>query len=431
VPDTKIQSFGPAAKPWIIPEEDLARQAVDSLRGYIYQLHQAAAAWIVLKDNDILHLEVAEDYSQIIREPDKLDAILKATQVKDTRESGAVTLNSPDVISAIEALFRLQAENPGRRVQLVFLTTSEIGKERKNPLPSGKAGLVAWQVAVDGGNVAEIREALLDRLSRGELNSFVQQSSDETLREALLAPMTFACGASTWQATEDNNRNKLMELRDEVQSTADMAHRSYDSVLGYVITTILASPTRMLDRAQLIACLQRATAIDIPSQLATLLLGSSAIASTERPPELAELTALAQALLEVGSPPSMVPLFPDAGPAAQTALSAAAAVERMAALRSTPDDQTKAAIFDLAGMPDSKHLVVGPAGSGKSHTLWHTASRLLREGSLIPLFLPAAQLNTWNELRSPVADEGLIRRCYPSGPTNLRLYRWLVRVCRR
>jgi hypothetical protein len=100
--DAKIRNFGDGT-PWILPEEDLARQAIPSLRGYVYQLHQSAGAWIHLKQGDLLLLEVAEDFSQILREPGRLDEILSATQVKETRESGRVNLNSADV-------------NPGTRV---------------------------------------------------------------------------------------------------------------------------------------------------------------------------------------------------------------------------------------------------------------------------------------------------------------------------
>jgi hypothetical protein len=198
VTDAKVRTFEGAGQTWTVPEADVARQAIASLRGYAYQLHQSAAAWINLNEGDLLHLEVAEDYSQILRETGKFDEILEATQVKDTRESGAVNLNSADLLGSIESLFRLQLSNPGREVRLTFLTTSEIGKERKNPLPSGTAGINAWQAAAAGGDVTEIRAALLDRLKVGDLRTFVEQSSDEQLRARLLAPLRPAALPIGW-----------------------------------------------------------------------------------------------------------------------------------------------------------------------------------------------------------------------------------------
>lgn len=134
-----ISVFGNPSQIWIVPPEDLMRQATASLRGYVYQLHASAAAWLELGVGDDLYLEIAEDFTELLREPGRVDDVLKATQVKDTRESGTVTLNSPDVLAAIESLHRLRTYNPGREVRLVFLTTSYVGQERKNALPSGVA----------------------------------------------------------------------------------------------------------------------------------------------------------------------------------------------------------------------------------------------------------------------------------------------------
>jgi hypothetical protein len=64
-----------------------------------------------------------EDFATVVRDPKRLDEVLTATQVKDTRESGSVTLNSSDVLDAIRHLFTLQKANPKLVVKLTFLTT--------------------------------------------------------------------------------------------------------------------------------------------------------------------------------------------------------------------------------------------------------------------------------------------------------------------
>ena len=401
----KIQNFGNSNQPWAIPEADFARQAVASIRGYVHQIHQSAAAWINLKGNDLLHLEVAEDFSQILHEPGKLDDVLLATQVKDTRESGAVNLNSPDVLDAIKALFRLQTSNPGREVRLTFLTTSEIGKEHKQPLPSGAPGLDVWRAAAADGDVKEIRGALLERIEEGDLKNFIVHSSEETLRKRILAPVTFLCGASNWQVIEARNRNDLIALRHQVLSTADMAYRAYDAVVAHIVSNILSSSDRMLDRLQLIACLERATAIALPSQVVVDRLAVPAIGNGSGPIDLGVLKALAESLLDVGAPPSMSMLFRDAAPAARLALGRAEALERTV-IEIDPQSgaAARATIVDLAKISQSKHLIVGPPGSGKSHELWRAAKRLLNTGDVIPLFLPVAQLITWNDVVSLITD---------------------------
>lgn len=404
--DAKIDNFAGSGQPWIVPETDLRRQAVSPLRGYIYQLHQSAAAWISLGESDILHLEVAEDFSQILYDPNKLDEILQATQVKDTRESGAVSLNSMDVIGAVESLYRLKKENAGREVHVNFLTTSNIGRERKNPLHSGVAGLHAWRLAAEGGDVAEIRAALLSRVETKELKAFIAQSSDENLRLELIKPLTFVCGAQSWESIEAANRQALVALREEVRSTAEMAHRAYDVVLSHLTKAILSSSDRRLSRHQLITCLELATAIGVPSQTFMHLIGEAAIHKAAAPIAKEDLVALARALLDAGLPPSIRILFPDALPRARLAFDAVKAFSRTVIERDVPVNSLplKRTIAELPALSERRHLVIGPPGSGKSNTLWRYADELLSAGTTIPIFLSVAQLSLWDDVTALITD---------------------------
>lgn len=403
-----IDSFGSQERPWRIPEDDLARQAIPSLRGYIYQLHLSAASWIHLKKDDLLHLEVAEDFSRIIRKPDSIDEILAATQVKDTRESGAVTLNSSDVLVAIESLFRLQEENKGRDVFLTFLTTSEIGIERVRRLRSGNAGLVAWQKAAEGEDVSEIRNALLERfIERGKFRTFLETSSDEEFRDRLLVALTFVCGAGDWKVIEAKCRADLVAMRDEYRATVIMAERAYDAVLTQVMRTLLASETRELDRQQLIACLEGATSMDVPSQVVADWLASTTVkVDNAAPLDISDLRKLARTLLDVGAPSDFSVLFPDASLAAQSALREIAVTKRTALKKSSNanDAMQRVEIFDLTAVPSKRNLIVGLPGSGKTHALWQAAERLLREGDIVPLFLPLGGLSTWEQVRQAISE---------------------------
>jgi hypothetical protein len=75
----------------LVPQGDVARQAVDSLRGYVYQVTAAALTWLDLDDYGRLFLEVAEDYAVVAK------SSIDAVQVKDTAASGTVTLNMNSV----------------------------------------------------------------------------------------------------------------------------------------------------------------------------------------------------------------------------------------------------------------------------------------------------------------------------------------------
>ena len=59
------------------PLGDPSSEAIDSLRGYVYQIYQSALAWTELKDDELLYLEVAEDFAIVAEEA------LKAVQVQE------------------------------------------------------------------------------------------------------------------------------------------------------------------------------------------------------------------------------------------------------------------------------------------------------------------------------------------------------------
>jgi len=113
-----------------------------------------------------------EDFATVVRDPKRLDEVLTATQVKDTRESGSVTFNSSDVLDAIRHLFTLQKANPKRVVKRTFLTTSDIGEERKDPLPSGRPGIAVWRGATGTVDIQELRAAHCARSRTGNSAPF-------------------------------------------------------------------------------------------------------------------------------------------------------------------------------------------------------------------------------------------------------------------
>ncbi|MDP9939369.1 hypothetical protein [Ectopseudomonas alcaliphila] len=400
---TPVSVFGDPSQVWNVPPEDLARQATASLRGYVYQLHASAAAWLGLERIDELYLEVAEDFTEILRDPGRLDDVLRATQVKDTRESGAVTLNSADVLVAIEALHRLRSCNPGREVKFVFLTTSPIGRERKDALPSGVAGLTAWEAAASGGDVEELRAALLQRKLSDGLLAFVTNSPPEKLRAELLSPLVFACGVPDWRSLEASNRRAIVSRREELRSTADMAQRAYDAVFRDIVACALGPDPRCLNGKQLQSCLESATSIAVPSSVVVDLLGerpgreSSALSTNK-------LRDLAESLIETGAPPSIDLLFPGAKAAARNALADAFSVEPRLTELKFDGAPSSASLSDLIGLPEKKHLIVGQPGSGKTHALWHAANKLLAAGTIIPLYLPAGQATCWHDLEEMVAE---------------------------
>src|SRR5262245_8710272 len=112
------------------PQGDPATQAMDSLRGYTYQLYASGLAWTSLREDEELYLEVAQDYATAVRNA------MQAVQFKDSAAS--ITINSPNVRKALDHFVDLVERNADRRVSLRFLTTSRIGREQKSALRIGR-----------------------------------------------------------------------------------------------------------------------------------------------------------------------------------------------------------------------------------------------------------------------------------------------------
>jgi hypothetical protein len=70
---------------------DIGREAVDSARGYNYQILHSVLAWLQLREGEVLYLEGAEDLDRVGLDEASL------TQVKDTAGSGSITLRTPGV----------------------------------------------------------------------------------------------------------------------------------------------------------------------------------------------------------------------------------------------------------------------------------------------------------------------------------------------
>ena len=100
---------------------DKQRQAIASIRGYVYQAYQSVLAWMRLGEQDMLFLEGAEDFD--VHSADGVTA----TQVKDTAGSGTITLRSSDAVAAINNLWSHKQNNLEKTISLRFLTTASPG----------------------------------------------------------------------------------------------------------------------------------------------------------------------------------------------------------------------------------------------------------------------------------------------------------------
>ena len=159
---------------------DAARQAMDSMAGYDYQILRTVEAWLQLGVDEKIYIECAEDYD-VIR-----PAGAVATQVKNSPAN--ITLNSEDVRDTVRNFWDLSERNAGReRIGMRFLTRGAIGREQKSAL--GETGILVWRRAAAGDDAAAmlVRDHLLGQGGSDTFLNFLRTADTKRVREELFS----------------------------------------------------------------------------------------------------------------------------------------------------------------------------------------------------------------------------------------------------
>jgi len=242
-----------------IPDEQIGRQAVDCLRGYVYQIYQSLAAWLTLKEGETLLLEVAEDFAVVAKDA------LRGTQVKDTARSGSVTLKTRSVSNTIKSLWEFQKANPDRNVYIRYLTTSKIGKEKELTFPANYNGLTYWRVAArEGTDVEPIRKALLSLELPPDILAFAKDAGSEQLRDQILRRIDWICAAEDIGALAQIIGDRLVYLGERQNLTASDSERARDPLIAAILRKIVEEGDRQLSRADFLRVFDKAVSISMP-----------------------------------------------------------------------------------------------------------------------------------------------------------------------
>ncbi|CAB1074057.1 hypothetical protein D1AOALGA4SA_2042 [Olavius algarvensis Delta 1 endosymbiont] len=239
-----------------IPEGDVAREAIDALRGYVYQIYQSALALIELEPEEFLFLEVAEDYAIVAANA------LNAVQVKETSHS--VTINSDDIVASIDSFVDLRQNNPKLQVRLRHLTTSRIGKERSAEHRIGDTPtLEAWRKLAKTGDLVPFRKILdASKLSK-QTKNYIRKLDDTKFREKFLKRIHFDCGALDSRFLVRQLRSKLLKLVMERGGVNSQVDGCLNSILMSLLHKATQKKDRFVDRNTLEVFLERATQIPV------------------------------------------------------------------------------------------------------------------------------------------------------------------------
>ena len=240
------------------PDGNEAREAIDSLGGYVYQLYQSALAWMELTDDEFLFLEVAEDYIVVARDA------LRGTQIK--RTSGAVTINSADIIASIDSFVELQTRNPQLEVHLRHITTSSIGRERSARARLGDTPtLDSWRNVARFGEVKPLRDILLSSRISDQAKQYISSLDDDDFRKRFLRRVHFDCGALQSNLFRRQLESKVIKALQERGGTASQAKQCLNSLLVFLLRKTIEPnrDDRAVNRADLESLFENATHVNI------------------------------------------------------------------------------------------------------------------------------------------------------------------------
>ena len=258
----------------LIPQGDAARQAIDSLRGYAYQVIAAALAWLDIEGTSKIYLEVAEDYAVVAK------GAINAVQVKDTQASGNVTLNTESVRDAISNFVILTNLNRDSEVHLRYFTTSDIGMEKAlQDRPGGISGLLYWRHAAKGADIGPLREILDSDKFPDPVREFIRSRNDDELRHDLFRKIHWDCGRPDLVSLRKEFHDRFVVVgRDTFGIPAPDALRISNLLVHHVLERSIAdSPAgRVLTRADLISVTDHASRVSVPVGVMGMLAHTSA-----------------------------------------------------------------------------------------------------------------------------------------------------------
>jgi len=262
-------------------ESDLKRQAIPTLRGYSYQIWQSLLRWLELRENENLFLEGAEDIDVL-----GPGGTAETVQIKETAESGSVTLRSADVLEAVNNFWEHQTKNPQIIIKFRFLTTSERGQERPKEFEKMR-GLDFWDSCKRAGTDNQpLRDFLVkqkDQLSE-KLREFIKDASDEDLREKLLSRFEWDTGRKTQPFVEEVVRRKIVEYGDAAYTLPPSeSEKTISRLLQHVWEVVRRTENRWLTRADFLTVFEETTTERIPAHELLKLKRAAANAESSKP----------------------------------------------------------------------------------------------------------------------------------------------------
>ena len=252
-----------------------AREAVNSMRGYSYQILCSVRTWVTLPRDQLLYLEGAEDFDIIA--PDGTTT----TQVKYSSNSTRTTLRSPGIRQALDNFWSHRERNPGRKIHFHYLTTSTPGVEQGAPFGPEVSGIKLWCRIRDDKRfkgrtkaLDMLRAFLMEHCVESEqFQDFLNHCSCPDFETEIIQSVFWDTETHDSQAIYQEIRSHLVTLglsrQVPVEDTDLVVHALYHE--AWKVAT--KDKNRYLDNEGFIRIFDQATRVSIPKSYLMALIG--------------------------------------------------------------------------------------------------------------------------------------------------------------
>lgn len=137
------------------------RDAWNTIRGYVYQVDLTIERWLNLQPGQTLELECGEDIDIVSRSltatPEERQRLLEQVKHRDS----SITLKSSEAVTAIACFIDHRQTNSSANLLFRFTTNTEVGKEKRSPMPNKAPAIVAWEQIRQGNLKGTAQNAAL------------------------------------------------------------------------------------------------------------------------------------------------------------------------------------------------------------------------------------------------------------------------------
>ena len=240
---------------------DPNRQANASLRGYRYQILHSVDAWLDLTEGESLYLEGVEDFDIVS------NGTATVVQIKDTQHN--ITLNSKEVIKAINHFWKSRTENSDRHVKFRFITRSEVGVERDKPFGNHQQGLRLWsRCSGEEETIKKISEFLQNQEQiSNQIKDFLNQADDlQKIFEQLIKPINWETGSPDAITIEQSISEKVILQGNELGLLPFDSNKVFDALLNEAFTVATHGGNRELTKRRFLKIFEEETTQRVSTQ---------------------------------------------------------------------------------------------------------------------------------------------------------------------